>query len=148
SRPPLEALDRAAARLQEMFAADVLPLEDHISRAVRAHVPGLMEKTGSLPDRLRLLELPGEARARSLLESCADLLKEDAGGAAMLLGGVESPLPADARWARGVSDCLDGGGEAEIRHAAALRRDLEELARLFPEGGLCLLSGEPGITIE
>src|SRR5205807_10435782 len=57
SRPSPEALDRAAARLEEMFGVEVLPLEDNISRAVRANVPGLIEKVGSLPDRLRLLGL-------------------------------------------------------------------------------------------
>ncbi|MCZ7537942.1 MAG: hypothetical protein M5T61_19745, partial [Acidimicrobiia bacterium] len=57
-------LDRAARQLEGLFAVEVLPLEDHISRAVRAKVPSLMEKVGSLPDRLRLLGLPGEERAR------------------------------------------------------------------------------------
>jgi len=46
-----------------MFAVEVLPLEDQISRAVRGHFPAVMERIGSLPDRLRLLALPGEDRA-------------------------------------------------------------------------------------
>ena len=53
---PPEALDRAARRLEMLFGDEVLPLEDHISRSVRRHVPDLLEKLGSLPDRLRLLE--------------------------------------------------------------------------------------------
>ena len=56
---PPEALDRAARRLETLFGDEVLPLEDHISRSVRLHVPDLLEKLGSLPDRLRLLSLPG-----------------------------------------------------------------------------------------
>ena len=79
SKPPIEALDRAARVLEGLFGVEVLPLEDHISRAVRSEVPPLMEKVGSLPDRLRLLGLPGEDRARSVLQGCSVLLQEDAG---------------------------------------------------------------------
>ena len=132
SRPPAEALDRAANRLQNMFGVDVLPLEDHIGKAVRASVPGLMEKVGSLPDRLRLLGLPGEARARRLLETCADLLKQDAIGATALLGGTESSIPADAKWARELTDALSNGGEAEVRAAKDIENNLADLASLFP----------------
>jgi hypothetical protein len=135
SRPSPEALDRAASRLQEMFGVDVLPLEDHVSRAVRTHVPGLMEKVGSLPDRLRLLGLTGEARARRLLETCADLLKQDANGATALLGGVDSSVPGDAKWARDISDALSNGGEADVRAAKTIDSDLDELATMFPVAG-------------
>ncbi|SEM84164.1 hypothetical protein SAMN05444354_12437 [Stigmatella aurantiaca] len=132
-RPPLDALDRAARQLEGLFGIEVLPLEDHISRAVRVQIPPLMERVGSLPDRLRLLELPGEARARKVLQGCADLIQEDAGGAASLLGAPDNPLPDDIRWAKSVVDCLESGGEAQFRRASALRRDVGELASLFPE---------------
>jgi hypothetical protein len=148
SRPPLEALDRAATRLQEMFGVDVLPLEDPIGRAVRANVPGLIEKVGSLPDRLRLLSLSGEARARRLLETCADLLKQDAGGATALLGGVESSVPGDAKWAREVTEALTNGGEAEVRTARGIESGLAELAALFPAGGAGIISSADASTIR
>jgi hypothetical protein len=135
SRPSPEALDRAASRLQEIFGVDVLPLEDHVSRAVRTHIPGLMEKIGSLPDRLRLLGLTGEDRARRLLETCADLLKQDANGATALLGGSESSVPGDAKWAREITEALNNGGEAEVRSAKKMESDLDELVALFPVGG-------------
>ena len=48
-RPPLDAMDRAARRLEELFAIEVLPLEEHISRAVRTHMPTVIEEVGSLP---------------------------------------------------------------------------------------------------
>jgi hypothetical protein len=140
SRPPAEALDRAATRLQTMFGVDVLPLEDHISRAVRTHVPSLMEKIGSLPDRLRLLGLPGEPRARRLLETCSDLVKQDANGATALLGGLETSIPDDAKWARDLTDALSNAGEDEIRAAKNLDSNLGDLAALFPSGGEGLLS--------
>jgi hypothetical protein len=132
SKPPLEALDRAATNLQQMFGDEVLPLEDHISRAVRKHVPGLIEKIGSLPDRLRLLGLPGEDRAARLLQVEADLLKQDGSGATALLGAVDCTVPADTTWARSVSDSLANGGETDVRQARDLERGLGELAELFP----------------
>jgi hypothetical protein len=133
SRPSLEVLDRAARVLESLFGDEVLPLEDHISRSVRAKVPPLMERVGSLPDRLRLLGLPGEDRARAVLQGCSDLLQEDAGGAASLLGTPDSALPADTKWAREVADCLDADGESTVRRAAALAREVMELVELFPD---------------
>jgi hypothetical protein len=147
ARPPLEALDRAARLIEGLFGIEVLPLEDHISRAVRSQVPPLMERVGSLPDRLRLLGLPGEGRARAVLQGCSDLLQEDAGGAASILGAPDNDLSADVRWARAAVDCLNGNaqgvgdgansdeGETAIRRAGMLCRDLAELADLFPDLG-------------
>jgi len=133
SKPPIEALDRAARVLETLFGVEVLPLEDHISRAVRAEVPSLMEKVGSLPDRLRLLGLPGEERARAVLQGCADLLREDAGGAASILGNPDRDPSADIRWVGEAVTCLDGNGEETVRRAVALRREWVDLAELFPE---------------
>lgn len=132
SKPPLEALDRAATNLQQMFGDEVLPLEDHISRAVRKHMPGLIEKIGSLPDRLRLLGLRGEDRAARLLQVAADLLKQDGSGATALLGALDCSVPNDTAWARSVSDTLAGGGESDVRLARDLERGLTDLGELFP----------------
>lgn len=129
---PLAALDRASRRLEEMFGDEVLPLEDQVSRIVRTRFPTVMERIGSLPDRLRLLDLAGEQRARDFLQACANLLKEDAGGAASLLGGVESTIPTDEKWASGVAKVLDEHGEHDIREARALLARLKELSELFP----------------
>jgi hypothetical protein len=148
TRPPAEALDRAANRLQNIFGVDVLPLEDHISKAVRANVPGLLEKIGSLPARLRLLGLPGEDRARRLLETCADLLKQDAIGATSLLGGTDSSFPSDAKWARELTDAFSNGGEAEVRAAKDIENDLAELASLFPTGGQGVTSAGDAAAIR
>jgi len=148
SRPPAEAMDRAATRLQNMFGVDVLPLEDHISRAVRANVPGLIEKIGSLPDRLRLLELPGESRAQGLLETSADLLKQDTNGATALLGGVESTVPADVKWARELTDALAAGGETDVRTATDIESGLSELAVMFPSGATGIVSASDSATIR
>lgn len=142
ARPQPEALDRASRRLETLFGDEVLPLEDHISRAVRRHVPDLLEKLGALPDRLRLLGLPGEARAQRLLADAADLLKGDAGGAAAVLGGVECALPDEITWAKAVFDALASGAEEDVRKARTVLDSTADLDRLFPGSSADLLSTE------
>jgi len=141
---PMEALDRASRRLEALFNEDVLPLEDQISRSVRAHFPTFMEEAGSLPDRLRLLGLPGENRAREVLQAAADLLKEDAGGAASLLGSVQCKIPEDVQWARAVTKMLKDGGEAEVQSARSLLAKIRETCELFPD--IRTLGDHPSVT--
>ena len=143
-----EALDRAARRLEDLFGDEVLPLEDHISRAVRLHVPDVLEKVGSLPDRLRLLGLLGEDRSRTILGNATELLKGDASGAAAVLGATECAVPEDTRWALAAVDSLDNGAEAEIQQARSLQQSLVELDTLCPGKGQGLLPEEEATTFE
>ena len=145
---PPEALDRAARRLETLFGDEVLPLEDHISRSVRRHVPDLLEKHGSLPDRLRLLSLPGESRSRRLQADAADLLKGDAGGAAAVLGGVECALPGEITWAKAVFEAMESGAEADVRNARSVLDSTGDLERLFPGSTNDLLSLEDRAAAE
>ena len=126
----------------------MLPLEDHISRAVRRHLPDVQEKVGSLPDRLRLLGLPGEERSRTILANATELLKGDASGAAAFLGATECQIPEDTRWARAAVDALDNGAEAEIQQARALQHSLVELDMLCPGKGQGLLPEDEQATFE
>src|SRR5690606_10391320 len=130
------------------FGDEVLPLEDHISRAVRRHFPDLLEKLGALPDRLRLLGLPGESRAQRLLADAADLLKGDAGGAAAILGGVECNLPDEISWAKAVFDALESGAEADVRNARSVLDSIADLDRMFPGVVTDLLSPEDRTAAE
>jgi hypothetical protein len=139
---PPEALDRAARRLETLFGDEVLPLEDHISRSVRRNVPDLLERLGALPDRLRLLELPGEDRVRRLLADAADLLKGDAGGAGAVLGGVECSLPDEITWAKAVFEALESGAEADVRNARTVLNSTADLERLFPGSTTDILGTE------
>ena len=139
---PPEALDRAARRLETLFGDEVLPLEDHISRSVRRHVPDLLERLGALPDRLRLLNLSGESRCRRLLADAADLLKGDAGSAAAVLGGIECVLPDELTWAKAVFDGLGDGAENDVRNARSFLDSTADLERLFPGSTGDLLSPE------
>ena len=142
SKLPPEALDRAARRLENLFADEVLPLEDHISRSVRRNVPDLLEKFGALPDRLRLLGLPGEDRCRRLLADSADLLKGDAGGAGAVLGGVECNLPDEITWARAVFEALETGAELDVQNARSVLNATVDLERLFPGSTIDILNSE------
>ncbi len=132
SKVGLEVLDRAARRLQALFGEQVLPLEEPISRATRKHLPDFIEHAGALPDRLRLLGLPGESRARELLAELTDLLKGDAGDAPSRLGVPDSHIPEDVRWARAATTTLNADGEYDVRQARQLLGGLAEIGVLFP----------------
>lgn len=131
-RPSAEALDRAARRLEELLAVEVLPLEERISEVVRKHLPAVMENIGPLPDRLRLLGLTGEDRARQVLGDAADLLKGDAGNATGVLGAADCSIPGDIQWAKSVIKILDEGAESDIRATRSLLDDCAQIANLFP----------------
>lgn len=145
---PPEALDRAARRLETLFGDEVLPLEDHISCSVRRNVPDLLERLGALPDRLRLLGLPGENRVRRLLAEAADLLKGDAGGAGAVLGGVECSLPDEITWAKAVFEALESGAEADVRKALSVLNAVANLERLFPGAVTDILGTEDREAVE
>ena len=132
SKLPPEALDKAARRLEELFGDEVLPLEDHISRSVRNHIPDLLEKLGALPDRLRLLKLSGESRAQKLIAESTDLLKGDASESASVLGGVECSLPDEIKWANAVFSALESGAEKDVSRAHSTMNSIADLERLFP----------------
>ncbi len=146
--PDPEALDRAARRLGELFGeTSVLPLEDSISRAVRRHLPGMLELASALPDRLRLLALSGEERARVLISNLASALSGDATNAAAVLGAKESTLPGDIRWARAVMKAFDENAEDDVRAANRLRNAITEMDMWFPGEGCQLLPPEDAETL-
>ena len=129
---PPEALDQAARRLEELLGTTVLPLEDRIGEAVRQHFPAVLEEIGALPDQLRLLGLAGEGRASGLKSDVAELLKEDAGGAASILGAVDCSIPADVRWARDAAKALGAEGEKAIRGIVNLKQAVSSLGQDYP----------------
>lgn len=145
--PSLEAKERAANRLSEIFGEQVLATEARIGQVVRSRVPGVVASLGSLPTRLRLLGLPGEARTRSLIDNLTSVLADDAGAATAILGDADSTVTADVRWANAALTALDGDGEAVVRDAAALRASLRDLAELFPEPAADLLANPADAAI-
>ena len=145
---PPDALERAASCLEKLFGDEVLPLEDHISRSVRLHIPDLLTKFGFLTERLRLLGLAGESRANRLSADATDLLKGDAGGAASVLGGVECALPGEITWAKSAFEALESGAEADVRNARSVLDSCADLERLFPGSANDLLKTEDRAAAE
>lgn len=132
SRVSLETLQRAADRLRDLFADNtVFPTEQGIADAVRRHVPGLREDLKALPERLRLLELPGEDSARDALDRCAALVQGDGGGAADLLGAADGALTEEIQWARRTDRALNEGAEDDVRQAQGNLMAVRRLERLF-----------------
>ncbi|HNT54724.1 MAG TPA: hypothetical protein PKG95_08430, partial [Anaerolineaceae bacterium] len=117
------------------FGEAVLPLEDQIAQVARKHLPGLLQTLGALPDRLRLLGLPGEERAHDLKAELTELLKGDASEAAPRLGAAENTIAAEIQWARQATRALDEQGEGDIRQARAVLAALHELEQIFPGEG-------------
>ena len=133
TKPNAEVLNRAAIRLQELFGdASVLPLEDKISQAARKHLPRFIEQNGALPDRLRLLNLAGEERAKDLLSRLTELIRGDASEAATRLGGQETTLVDDINWTRKSTQALENGGEESLQLARSLIANLAEMEDYFP----------------
>ena len=97
---------------------------------------------------MRLLNLPGESHTRRLLADAADLIKGDAGGAAVVLGGVECALPDEITWAKDVFDALESGAEAVVRNARSVLDSTADLERLFPGSANDLLSREDKAAAE
>lgn len=140
AKPDLEALDRAARRLEELFGDSVLPLEDAISKAVRRNLPAVQESVATLPDRLRLLGLAGEERVRALSNALTNALSGDATDAAAIFGAKDSTLPEDIRWAKEVLRAFEERAEDDVRTADKLRNDVTGIEVLFQGEGKELLT--------
>lgn len=138
--PDPDALDRAARRLEELFGETVLPLEDNISRAVRQYLPDLQSLVSALPDRLRLLGLAGEDRARALMSNLTSALSGDATGAIPLFGAKETTLVEDIRWARAVAKAFDENAEQDVQAANVLRNAFAEMQMVLSNEEQSLLT--------
>lgn len=133
SRPSLEALDRAARRLEEMLGASVMPLEEAISAAARDALPKLLEPMTSLPVQLQLLGLAGTQRAQALLDTADDLRGQDGAAAIGILGEPGCTFPSDLTWAKQAQASLDNGAARDIEQARVTIREAAEIEQFFPE---------------
>ncbi|MEZ5124915.1 MAG: BREX system P-loop protein BrxC [Thermoleophilia bacterium] len=126
-----EDLSHAAERLRDMFGIKVMPLEDSIAKAVKEHVSLLVDDLANLPERLRLLGLPGEERARAVVDTLTSLLQQDEVGKVSILAAEQSSLLADTKWARALEKTFDGGAEADLVRARSLVSEVRSLQVLF-----------------
>ena len=127
TKPPQEVLARASERLTELGGETVIPLEKAIGEAARNLGPKLKHRYGGLAERLRNLGLAGAQDAAALDDALADLMATDASDAPHQFGAEQSVLYERLRWARAVTQALDGGLDQTIRRLQQIRTRLERL---------------------
>ena len=108
----------------------------------------MQEIVGSLPDRLRLLGLAGEERARRLLSSLTAAASGDGTNAIPIFGAKDSTAADDILWSRAVLKAFEENAEQDVRVANQLRNGLAELEMLFPGEGKQLLAEADLLTIS
>ena len=132
---PVEMLARAAERLTEFGTGEVIvPLETDISKAAAATFTRAQRDLAALPQQLRTLGLPGADTIGDLQAEIADLLLADASDAPQRLGGKDSPLYNNLKWAYAVKRSLENGLAKTVAELQRYRRTIDDLPQ----------SGEPG----
>ena len=132
---PMDMLARAAERLTEFGTGEVIvPLETDISKAATAVFTRAQRDLAALPQQLRTLGVPGADTVADLQAQMADLLLADASDAPQQLGGKDSPLYTNLKWAYAVKVALSNGLYKTIAELQRCRREIEGLPP----------SGEPG----
>ncbi len=134
-RPSMEILAKAAKRLTELSGDMVVPLEDDISKATIKLFPQLQHAYGPLAEKLKSLDLPGSDKLLSLSQDIKDVLFTDASDAPQRLGGEDSQLYANLKWASELKQALDHGLEDTLKALQQHRREINAL----PD------SGTPGV---
>ena len=134
-RPSMEILAKAAERLTELSGDMVVPLEDDISKATVKLFPQLQYAYGPLAEKLKSLDLPGSDKLLSLSQDIKDVLFTDASDAPQRLGGQDSQLYANLKWASELKQALDQGLEDTLKALQQHRNEIDAL----PD------SGTPGI---
>jgi len=130
-RPSNEVLAKAAERLTALTGDTVVPLEDDISKATTKLFPDLQHQYGPLAEKLKSLKLPGSERLESVSQDIKDILFSDASDAPQRLGGDESELYANIKWAADLKSALAQGLEQSL---GELKRHLSELESLPSSG--------------
>jgi hypothetical protein len=126
-RPDPEILAKAATRLTELSGDMVIPLEDDISKATIKLFPSLQHSYGPLAEKLKGMKLPGVERLEALGVDIKDILYNDASDAARRLGGEDSLLYANLKWASELKRALDNGLEDTLQDLLQHCREIKSL---------------------
>ena len=135
-RPGMEILAKAAERLTELSGDMVVPLEDEISKATTKLFPSLQHAYGPLAEKLKSLDLPGADRLETLSQDIKDILFNDASDAPQRLGGQDSLLYANLKWASELKQSLEHGLEDTLRQLQKHRREIDTLPNSATPGVL------------
>ena len=131
-RPSKEVCARAAERLTELIGDTVIPLEQDISESAAKRLPQFQLRYSSLEAKLSGLELPGIERIRSVNQEITALQLTDASDAPQRLGGEESALYENLKWAGEVDVAFKQGLESTIKTLQQHRHEIEA----FPDSGV------------
>ncbi|WP_121969249.1 BREX system P-loop protein BrxC [Leptolyngbya sp. BC1307] len=126
-RPPIEVLDRASERLTELTGESVIPLEQEIARVALKRFPRDQQQYSPLEGKLESLNVVGAQRLRSLNQELADMLLSDASEAPERLGGEDSALYEDLKWASELKRALDDGLAETLKQLQMHQRELADL---------------------
>jgi hypothetical protein len=126
-RPPIEMLAKAAERLTELLGEPIIPLEQEINKAAVKHLPRFQNDFAPLGEKLNALDVAGSERLRSVTKDITDILFIDASDAPQRLGGKESVLYDNLKWAGEVKRALEHGLEATIRDLQYHSREIKTL---------------------
>ncbi|MDD5204639.1 MAG: hypothetical protein PHS17_04420, partial [Desulfobacterales bacterium] len=147
-RPSMETLARASERLTELIGDTVVPLEPEISKAAVKHLLNLQIRFATLGEKLGALALPGAERVQLLNKDIADVLFTDGSDAPQRLGGEESALYENLKWAGEVDLAFKQGMEGAIRTLRKIIADIRALPGSGVPGELKDSLLEQIITVE
>jgi hypothetical protein len=126
-RPSNEVLSRAADRLTNLSGDIVVPLEDEISKVTSKFLPELQTRYATMGEKLKMLDLPGHDRIQAVNEEIATILMTDASDAPQRLGGEESILYENLKWAQEVYNAFNLGLESTIKNLISHIKEIQEL---------------------
>ena len=126
-RPGMEILAKAAERLTELSGDMVVPLEDEISKTTTKLFPEFQHAFGPLVEKLKSLDLPGQDQLETLNQEIKDILFNDASDAPQRLGGEDSLLYANLKWATELKQSLEHGLEETLRELQKHRLEIASM---------------------
>lgn len=131
-----DLLAKAAERLTDLVGETVVPLEQEISKVAVKNFPKLQNQYGSLAGKLENLMLPGVETIQDLNKDLVDVLETDGSDAPQRLGGADSTLYENLKWAAQVYTALNNGLEVTIRNLREHWREIKPLPDTGTPGAL------------
>ncbi|GAB1471750.1 BREX system P-loop protein BrxC [Chloroflexota bacterium] len=131
-----DLLAKAAERLTDLVGETVVPLEQEISKLAVKNFPKFQQQYGPLEEKLRNLGLPGVDAIQDLNKDLKDVLETDGSDAPQRLGGADSTLYENLKWAAQVYTALNNGLEVTVRNLREHWREIKPLPDTGTPGAL------------
>lgn len=130
--PDNERLALAAKRLTELTGAQVIPLEEDISKAALKYFVSIQSKYGSLTQQLQDLALPGEDELRSTCGLIGSSTQNDCSDAVDQIGLADSEIYSGLLWAGKTQQAFDQGLGETLKELKTVIEQIESL----PDSGV------------